>query len=72
MYETTARTENPFKNLRTHITLQSGDLNPCTYGAPFPSRWGAPCNCPEYLETLEDLLLVPGAVLFFIEPRRPR
>lgn len=72
MYETTVRTENPFKKLPIHVTVQCGDLNPCTYGASLPDRWEAPCNCSEHLDLLDDLLFVPGAVLFIIPPRRPR
>lgn len=72
MYETAARPENPFKNLRIHITVQSGDLNPCTYGALSSGSWGAPDCSSDDFESIEDLFdsleYMPGAVLFEILP----
>lgn len=67
MYETTVRTENPFKRLPIHVTVQCGDLNPCTYGASLPDSWGAPFPCSDHLALLEDLLFVPGVPLSKLE-----
>jgi hypothetical protein len=73
MYEQTARTENDFKGRLGHITLQCGDLNPCTLRGPLPSSLGPPDFPDDDFEDIEDLLdsllYMPGAALIILDER---